>query len=149
MSEARSGDLGAREIIRLLNMAEHPEGGWYAETWRDPQEHDGRSVGTSIYYLLEAGDVSGWHRVDAAEIWHWYAGGPLALTRSTDGTLSTTTSMQLGPDLRAGQRPQSIIPANAWQTAESLGAWTLCGCTVAPGFEFSGFEMAPENWRPT
>lgn len=148
MSFALSGDLGVREIIRLLDLAPHPEGGWFRETFRDPNLKDGRSVGTAIYYLLEAGDVSHWHRVDASEIWHWYAGGPLVLTQSVDGKRETTTSRQLGPDLRQGQSPQIIVPTGVWQTAETLGAWTLCGCTVAPGFEFSGFEMAPEDWRP-
>ena len=148
MSFARSGDLGFREIIRMLDLKPHPEGGWYAETFRDGIEFEGRSAGTCIYYLLEAGDLSHWHRVDAAETWHWYAGGPLALTWSTDGTRARTHSMTLGPDLRAGQRPQHTIPATYWQTAESLGAWTLVGCTVAPGFDFAGFEMAPPDWRP-
>ncbi len=148
MSHAISGDLGVREIIRLLGLERHPEGGWFSETFRDPAKTDGRSVGTAIYYLLEAGDVSAWHRIDATEIWHWYAGGPLSMTVSGDGTLADTRSYRLGPDLRHGQHPQLIIPKFAWQTAESLGAWTLCGCTVTPGFEFSGFELAPDDWRP-
>lgn len=149
MSFARSGDLGVREIIRLLDLAPHPEGGWFRETFRDESQTDGRSVGTAIYYLLEAGDVSHWHRVDASETWHWYAGGPLVLTLSQDGSLAQTAAHQLGPDLRQGQRPQMVVPRGVWQAAESLGAWTLCGCTVAPGFEFSGFELAPEDWRPS
>lgn len=148
MRPALSGDLGVKEIIRLLDLAPHPEGGWYKETFRDEREIDGRSVGTAIYYLLEAGDLSHWHRVDASETWHWYAGGPLALTQSPDGSLASTFSDQLGPDLRNGQKPQIVVQPNVWQTAESLGAWTLCGCTVAPGFQFEGFEMAPLNWRP-
>lgn len=149
MGPARSGDLGVREIIRMLDLSPHPEGGWFREMFRDPEEVNGRSVGTAIYYLLEAGDISAWHRVDAAEIWHWYAGGPLSLTQSADGTISTTVSAHLGPDLRHGQRPQIIVPKGYRQTAESLGAWTLCGCTVSPGFEFSGFEMAAPDWRPS
>lgn len=148
MRPALSGDLGVKEIIRLLDLTPHPEGGWYKETFRDEREIDGRSVGTAIYYLLEAGDLSHWHRVDASETWHWYAGGPLALTQSPDGSLASTFSDQLGPDLRNGQKPQIVVQPNVWQTAESLGAWTLCGCTVAPGFQFEGFEMAPLNWRP-
>ena len=148
MMPARTGDLGFKEIIRLLDLQPHPEGGWFRETFRDPDMRGDRSVGTAIYYLLEGGDLSAWHRVDASEIWHWYAGGPLAMTTSPDGTRTSTISSQLGPDLRAGQRPQLVVPAGVWQTAESLGAWTLCGCTVAPGFEFSGFEMAPADWRP-
>jgi predicted cupin superfamily sugar epimerase len=148
MPPAISGDLGVREIIRLLDLARHPEGGWYKETYRDALEIDGRSAGTAIYYLLEAGDVSHWHRVDASETWHWYAGGPLVLTQSPDGTLASTFSDHLGPDLRRGQKPQIIVRPDVWQTATSLGAWTLCGCTVAPGFQFEGFEMASEDWRP-
>ncbi|MAK61378.1 MAG: cupin [Ponticaulis sp.] len=148
MSLARSGDLGVKEIIRMLDMSPHPEGGWFKETFRDTSDVSGRSVGTAIYFLLEAGDVSHWHRVDASEIWHWYAGGPLVLTWSVDGTRATSQSSTLGPDLRAGQRPQIVIPSAYWQTAETLGAWTLVGCTVAPGFEFSGFELAPPDWRP-
>ena len=148
MMPARSGDLGLKEIIRLLDMQPHPEGGYYAETFRDPEQINGRSAGTAIYYLLEAGDVSHWHRVDASETWHWYAGGPLVLTWTSDGTRAAAATQTLGPDLRAGQRPQCVIPKGYWQTAESLGAWSLVGCTVAPGFEFSGFEMAPEDWRP-
>lgn len=143
---ARSGDLSASEIIKILGLQRHPEGGWYAETFRDETAGAGRSAGTAIYYLLEAGDVSAWHRVDAAETWHWYAGGPLALTLSEAG--KGAVAHQLGPDLRAGQRPQVVVPAHWWQTGESLGAWTLVGCTVAPGFEFSGFELAPPDWRP-
>ncbi|MFN3213177.1 MAG: cupin domain-containing protein [Henriciella sp.] len=142
---ALSGDFGASEIIRLLGMKAHPEGGHYAETYRSPG--DERASSTAIYYLLQADEVSAWHRVDAEEHWLWHAGGPLALTLSPpDGTGSA--AHVLGPDLRAGQRPQLTVPANHWQTAESLGAWTLVSCVVAPGFEFSGFELAPEHWRP-
>lgn len=148
MPPARSGDLGVKEIIRMLDMSPHPEGGWYKETFRDDIEARGRSVGTAIYFLLEAGDVSHWHRVDASEIWHWYAGGPLVMTWSEDGTRARSQAHTLGPDLRAGQRPQIVIPANYWQTAETLGAWTLVGCTVSPGFDFSAFELAPPDWRP-
>ena len=142
---ARSGDLGANEIIRLLKMKPHPEGGHYVETFSGTGEP--RATSTGIYYLLQADEVSAWHRVDADEHWLWHAGGPLALTLSPpDG--KGATPYQLGPDLRAGQRPQLSVPAQAWQTAESLGAWTLVSCIVAPGFDFSGFELAPEHWRP-
>lgn len=145
MERAISGDLGANEIIRLLNMQPHPEGGHYVETWRSPGE--GRAAMTGIYFLLQADEVSAWHRVDADEAWFWHAGGPLALTLSPpDG--KGASSFTLGPDLRAGQRPQVIVPARHWQTAETLGAWTLVSCAVAPGFEFSGFELAPPDWRP-
>lgn len=145
MSFARAGDLGANEIIRLLDMKPHPEGGHYVETYRT--EGDVRAASTAIYYLLQADQISEWHRVDADEHWLWHAGAPLALTMSPpDG--QGAKPYALGPDLRAQQRPQVTVPTNYWQTAESLGAWTLVSCIVAPGFEFSGFEMAPENWRP-
>ncbi|MFN7055170.1 cupin domain-containing protein [Hyphomonas sp.] len=145
MERALSGDLGAREIIRLLSLAPHPEGGHYGETYRPQAE--GRPALTAIYYLLQADEVSAWHRVDADEAWLWHAGGPLALTLSPpDGR--GAASIILGPDLRAGQRPQAIIPAHHWQAAESLGAWTLVSCLVAPGFDFSGFTLAPPGWRP-
>lgn len=137
----------ARQIIDTLGMQSHPEGGWYVETWRADAAEGERATGTAIYYLLEAGDVSHWHRVDATEIWHWYAGGPLSLTLSPNG--HDAEAMVLGPELNAGQRPQRIVPAGWWQTATSLGVWTLVGCTVSPGFEFQGFEMAPPDWRPT
>jgi predicted cupin superfamily sugar epimerase len=97
--------------------------------------------------LLGVGEFSHWHRVDAAEIWHWYAGAPLVLSLSPNG--HDATAHHLGPDLMAGQRPQIIVPAGHWQAAESLGHWTLAGCTVAPGFDFAGFEMAPPDWRPS
>ena len=139
--------LSARDVIRILDLAPHPEGGHYRETYRDPAtDASGRARSTAIYYLLEAGDVSAWHRVDAVEVWHWHAGGPLALTISENG--HDARALHLGVDLAANQRPQGVVPAGAWQTAESLGRWTLVGCTVAPGFEFSVFEMAPKDWRP-
>ena len=137
----------AKQIIETLGLQPHPEGGWYAETWRADAAEGTRAAGTAIYYLLEAGDVSHWHRVDAAEIWHWYAGGPLSLTLSPNG--HDAEAMVLGPEINVGHRPQRIVPAGWWQTATSLGAWTLAGCTVSPGFEFDGFEMAPPDWRPT
>ncbi len=137
----------AEEIIASLGLQPHPEGGHYRETFRDPRAIDGRSVGTAIYYLLGIGEVSAWHRVDAAEIWHWYAGAPMVITLSPNG--HDASAHHLGPDLARGQRPQLVVQAGHWQTATSLGAWTLVGCTVAPGFDFAGFEMAPPDWRPT
>lgn len=145
---AISGDLAASEIIRLLDLRQHPEGGHYAETFRSRVVGERRSAMTAIYYLLQADELSAWHRVtDADEAWLWQAGGPLALTLSpADGR--GASAHQLGPDLRAGQRPQLVVPAGQWQTAETLGAWTLVSCVVAPGFSFDGFEMAPPDWRP-
>lgn len=139
--------LNASEIIELLQLEPHPEGGFYRQTHKGPEDAAGRAASTAIYYLLGAGDCSAWHRVvDAEEIWHFYAGGPLALTMSQNG--HDAESFRLGPELSAGQRPQIVVPANCWQSAESLGAWTLVGCTVVPGFQFSSFEMAPPDWRP-
>jgi predicted cupin superfamily sugar epimerase len=140
--------LSADEIIRLLELQPHPEGGHYRETFRDSRGVDagsGRAASTAIYFLLQAGEISRWHRVDASEVWHWYAGAPLALS-IVDG--AQKLDVRLGADLSASERPQAIVPARAWQQAQSLGAWTLVGCTVAPGFEFAGFEMAPPEFNP-
>ncbi len=139
----------ADAIIRLLDLRPHPEGGHYRQTFEDAAggSADGdRARSTAIYYLLAAGERSHWHRIDAAEVWHWYAGAPLALSLSGDGR--ERRAVTLGGDLLAGQRPQAVVPAGVWQAAESLGTWTLAGCTVAPGFRFSGFEMAPAGWEP-
>ena len=133
--------MTAAQIVALLELRPHPEGGWYRETFRD-------AASTAIYYLLAAGQKSHWHRVtDAAEAWHFHAGAPLALTIAAyvDETVS---ELVLGPDIAAGQRPQAVVKAGDWQSARSLGDWTLVGCTVAPGFEFSRFEMAPPAWSP-
>ena len=144
---AISGDLGAGEIIRILGLKQHPEGGHYSETFRAATPDGGRAASTMIYYLLQADEVSAWHRVDADEFWLWHAGGPLSLTLSSpDGT--APRAVTLCPDLRAGYCPQLVVPAQHWQTAETLGAWTLVSCIVAPGFQFDGFEMAPDDWRP-
>jgi predicted cupin superfamily sugar epimerase len=140
--------LTADEVIRRLGLAPHPEGGFYRQTFRDARcDASGRAVSTAIYYLLPSGQVSAWHRVDAAEVWHFYAGAPLAITLSEDGEAAVTR--RLGPDILNGEEPQLVVPGGCWQTATSLGAWTLVGCTVAPGFLFDRFEMAPLGWRPT
>ncbi len=136
----------AESVIARLGLAPHPEGGHYAETWRHAPEDGRRGSGTAIYYLLRAGERSHWHRVDATEIWHYYAGGPLRLLLSDNGRGQRTES--LGPDLEAGQMPQVIVPPGCWQAAEPMGDWTLVGCTVSPAFEFAGFEMAPKGWSP-
>jgi uncharacterized protein len=139
--------LTAAELIRLLELKPHPEGGHFRETFRDSRIENGRAVSTAIYFLLARGERSHWHRVDAAEIWHHYAGAPLILEMAADES-GPTRRMKLGDDLAAGERPQGVVPAGHWQAAESLGDWTLTGCTVAPGFEFSGFETAPNAWKP-
>ena len=136
--------MTAQDVIALLDLKPHPEGGHYCETFRDPRTIEGgRAASTAIYFLLKRGERSHWHRVDAVETWHWYAGATLLL-RIDDAS----NAIRLGPNLAEGERPQAAVPAEAWQAAESLGDWTLCGCTVAPGFEFRGFELAPPGWEP-
>jgi len=137
----------AADIIRLLDLKPHPEGGHFRETFRDTRPINGRAASTAIYFLLAAGERSHWHRVDAAEAWHWYAGAPLVL-ELVDTQAGPIRHVKLGADLAAGERPQAVVPAGVWQAAETLGDWTLVGCTVAPGFEFSGFELAPKGWKP-
>ena len=138
-------NLDALAIVRLLDLAPHPEGGFYRETFRDPRAVEGRAASTAIYFLLPAGRASAWHRVDAAEIWHYYAGAPLELSIHDD---RGRQDYRLGADLAAGEWPQAVVPGNAWQSARSLGPWTLVGCTVAPGFEFARFEIAPPGLLP-
>ncbi|WP_152045063.1 cupin domain-containing protein [Aureimonas psammosilenae] len=135
-------------IIQRLQLQPHPEGGWYRQTFCDEAvDAEGRARSTAIYYLLQAGETSEWHRVtDAAECWHWYGGAPLVLTVSPNG--HDASAHRLGPDVLGGEEPQFIVQAGWWQTATSLGHFTLVGCTVAPGFRFESFELAPPNWRP-
>jgi len=142
-----SSDMTADAVVGLLNMQPHPEGGYFVETFRDQvTDNEGRAASTLIYFLLPEGVLSRWHKVDAVETWHWYAGAPLELSVSEDGRDKHV--LTLGNDLAAGERPQGIVPRDGWQQARSLGAWTLVGCTVAPGFRFEGFEMAPQGWEP-
>ncbi|MBQ2262168.1 MAG: cupin domain-containing protein [Loktanella sp.] len=131
--------MTADDIIAHLQLVPHPEGGHYRQTW--VAENDGRPVGTCIYFLLKAGEASHWHRVDAVEIWHYYAGAPLILSIAPDDAGPAVDHI-LGPDLTAGQFPQAIVPKDHWQAARSTGDWTLVGCTVSPGFDFSGFTLA-------
>jgi predicted cupin superfamily sugar epimerase len=142
-----SSDLSGNEVIRLLDLQPHPEGGWYRQTFKDTPADEDRPHSTAIYYMLQAEEKSAWHKIDAVEVWHYYAGAPLSLTLSPPDGQGATVHI-LGPDLRSGARPQAIVPTGWWQTAASLGAWTLVGCTVAPGFHFDGFELAPKDWRP-
>ncbi len=137
----------AADIIARLELRPHPEGGYYRETFRDTRaDASGRSCSTAIYFLLARGERSHWHRIDAAEVWHYYAGSPLDLRIANDGCPGHT--VRLGPDIAAGERPQAIVPASAWQCAGTTGDWTLVGCTVAPAFEFASFELAPRDWKP-
>ena len=127
--------MTAAEVVARLGLEPHPEGGWFRETHRD-------AASTAIYFLLAAGQESRWHRVHgSAEVWLWHAGAPLVLSIGP-------TSLTLGVDLAAGQRPQAVVPPGAWQKARSLGDWTLVSCTVAPGFDFANFEMAADGWEP-
>ncbi|MBO1078925.1 cupin domain-containing protein [Roseomonas haemaphysalidis] len=144
--DLRDPSLPAAAVIAALGLSPHPEGGHFREIWRDAPPGGGRGVGTAIYYLLDAGERSHWHRVDAAEAWHWYAGGPLALHLSADGRGSE--ERRIGPDLSAGEEPFGLVPPGWWQAARPLAGWVLVGCTVSPAFNFSGFEMAPPGWAP-
>jgi predicted cupin superfamily sugar epimerase len=146
LSAGVSTDLVADDIIRLLDLKPHPEGGHFRETFRDSRQINGRAVSTAIYFLLARGERSHWHRVDAVETWHWYAGAPLVLEISQAN--AQIERITLGSDIALGERPQAIVPAHAWQAAQTRGDWTLVGCTVSPGFEFSGFELAPKGWSP-
>ena len=136
----------AADIIARLDLRPHPEGGHYRETFRDEhRDEGGRARSTAIYFLLARFERSHWHRIDAAEIWHYYAGHALTLQIVDD---DGRRIVRLGPDLAAGEAPQAIVPPHAWQAAESSGDWTLVGCTVAPGFDFATFELAPKSWAP-
>jgi predicted cupin superfamily sugar epimerase len=136
----------AADIIARLDLKPHPEGGHFRETFRDARvDANGRSISTAIYFLLARGERSHWHRIDAAEVWHFYAGSALML-EIADG--DSRRSIRLGPDPAAGEAPQAVVPARAWQAAASTGDWTLAGCSVAPGFDFAKFELAPNGWEP-
>jgi len=134
--------ISAASIIRALNMRPHPEGGHFVETFRDEEKSaSGRAHATAIYFLLQRFEVSHWHRIDASEIWLWHSGAAIELKIDEQ-------TVMLGPDLNSGERPQAVVPAHAWQSAKSMGDWTLVSCVVAPGFEYAGFELAPANFAP-
>lgn len=138
-------DASADEIIARLGLVPHPEGGHYRETFRQRPAGGGRGALTVIYYLLRRGQCSAWHRIDATEVWHFYSGAPLELLVADQ---AGRRALVLGTDFAAGMTVHAVVPAGAWQSARSLGDWTLVGCTVAPAFEFSGFELAPPGWTP-
>jgi len=129
----------ADRLIALLGLKPHPEGGHFRETFRETNH--GRALSTAIYFLLKAGETSYWHRVDATEVWHFYRGAPLELLIGKEVYV-------LGPDIDEAQAPQVVVPAGMWQAAKSLGDYTLVGCTVAPGFEYAHFELAPPDFCP-
>lgn len=136
--------MTADQIIAQLRLIPHPEGGWYRQTWIETGS-EGRPAGTCIYYLLADGQRSHWHRVDATEIWHFYAGAPLVLSLSATDSGPAVEHL-LGADLNAGQQPQIIVPKDHWQAARSTGPYSLVGCTVSPGFSFDGFQLAPPEF---
>jgi len=140
--DLRDTSQSADAVRKALGLLPHPEGGHYREIWRDLPASGGRGACTSILFLLAAGERSHWHRVDAAEIWLWQAGAPLALR------IGAAEQLRLGADLAGGEVLQGIVPVRAWQAAHSLGAWSLVSCVVAPAFEFSGFELAAPGWSP-
>ena len=134
--------MSAAAIIAKLRLQPHPEGGWYRQTWVGPLQ-EGRASGTAILFLLQAGERSHWHRVDADEIWLWHAGAPLVLSMG----MEVPEVHRLGPDVLGGEVVQAVVPAGRWQAARSVGDWTLVSCTVSPGFRFEGFELAPPGWE--
>ncbi|KAK4619395.1 hypothetical protein CLAFUW4_10855 [Fulvia fulva] len=138
----------AREVITKLNLTANPEGGYLVQSFEDPLKSSNRSVSTAIYYLLEGstGD-SLWHKVDAAEVWHYYAGAPLTLSLSWDNGTATRYAC-LGQEIFEGQRPQVVVGRDEWQRARSEGEWTLVGTTVAPGFTESGTVIREAGWEP-
>ncbi len=138
--------MTADDVIKHLDLAPHPEGGWYRETWRAEAASGTRASGTAIYFLLAKDQQSHWHKVDATEIWLYHAGAPLRLDLSDDA--KTVRAVTLGADLMNGEQPQAIVPPACWQAAQSLGEWTLVSCIVSPGFDFRGFELAPPEWKP-
>jgi predicted cupin superfamily sugar epimerase len=141
--------LSAADIIGLLDLEPHPEGGHYRQTFRDTRiVESGRAASTAIYFLLRRGERSHWHKIDAVEIWHYHAGAPLLLEIAAHDA-APIEHVRLGPDLVAGERPQAVVPAHGWQSARSSGDWSLVSCTVAPGFEFARFTLAPPDWSPS
>jgi predicted cupin superfamily sugar epimerase len=138
--------MGADILIAALGLVPHPEGGHFREIHRDAPAGGGRGASTSIYYLLRAGEISRWHRIDATEVWSFHAGAPLRLSMSADGV--GTEDVEIGGEPMPGCRYQAVVPPGVWQSAVSLGAWSLVGCTVAPAFDFDGFELAPDGWAP-
>jgi len=144
--DLRDPTLPEGAVRAALSLSPHPEGGHYRELWRDQPPPGQRGAGSSILFLLAAGERSAWHRVDAAEVWLWQGGSALML--GIADAVAGRQQLRLGPDLADGEILQGVVPAHAWQDARSLGAWTLVSCIVAPAFEFAGFELAPPDWSP-
>jgi uncharacterized protein len=140
--DLRDTSAAAEDVVHTLDLRPHPEGGHYRETWRDAPPDGARGAGTAILFLLREGERSHWHRIDADELWIWQAGAPLSLR------IAAHAVHRLGPAVAAGETLQRLVPRHTWQSASSLGRWTLCSCVVAPAFSFAGFELAPPDWRP-
>ena len=137
----------AKAIIDRLGLAPHPEGGWYRETWRAEAGSGERAGGTAILFLLDAGERSHWHRVDATETWFWHAGSPILLSIAP-GDAGPVETIRLGADVLAGDQVQGLVPPHHWQAAFAPDGWALVSCTVIPGFDFAGFTLAPPDWAP-
>lgn len=137
----------ARRQIETLGLEPHPEGGWYRETWRAAAAHGERGTATAILFLLEAGQRSHWHKVDATELWLFHAGSALRLlTAASDA--GPVRETRLGTDVLAGERPQLRVAPAEWQSAEADRGWVLVSCIVSPAFEFAGFTLAAPGWAP-
>ena len=136
-----------RRLIDALELEPHPEGGWYRETWRAEAEAGGRAAATAILFLLEKGQRSHWHKVDATELWLFHAGSALSLRTATDDS-GPVRATRLGGDVLAGEHPQIRVAPGQWQAAEADQGWALVSCVVSPGFEFAGFTLAPPGWAP-
>ncbi|MGW2616889.1 cupin domain-containing protein [Streptomyces sp. NPDC001500] len=137
------------ELVSLLGLEPHVEGGWFRQTWRTgatavPDGYAGpRPFATGIYFLLHPGEESRWHRVRSDELWLWHRGGPLTLRLGGNGAAPQEAAVaSMGPDVERGQQPQLLVPAGVWQTAQPAGDQpVLVSCIVAPGFEYEDFEM--------
>lgn len=141
------GDLGVNELIRLLGLGPHPQAGCHRQVWPADAEAANRPSLSVSLHLLRADEVMAWHRLDTDQVWLWQAGGPLCLTScQPDG--SRPRSVVLSGDLRSGQRPQAVVCAGQWQTAETLGAWTLLSSVLSTGAHPPRAEPAPPDWRP-
>ena len=137
----------AQALVEALGLAPHPEGGWYRETWRAASPARERGSATAIYFLLEAGQSSHWHRVDASELWLFHAGSALRLETAASEA-GPVEPVRLGADVLAGEVPQHLIPPGHWQAATADRGWALVSCIVSPAFDFAGFELAPPGWAP-
>jgi len=143
----------AASLIAQMDLAPHPEGGWYRETWRGPELPTGRASGTAIVFLLKAGERSHWHTVDAEEMWFWQGGDPLTLRIAQHDT-GPVQEVKLGGGVMTGQSLQGFVPTGAWQAAEALKpgegehGYSVVSCVVVPGFDFAGFTLAPAGWEP-